>query len=113
MYAVLRISQMLGSPYVLVRVDFAFQGGFMKSNFKLLLLPAVLAIASFENLTSQETEDSTLRLGKDLEKSIKQTTTEGRRTFRFDTFGDEAFGATRFGCTKPSLVPDLAGSDRV
>jgi Di-haem oxidoreductase, putative peroxidase len=91
----------------------------MKSNFKLLLvgaLPAVLAIASFESLMSQESEDSTRGIDKDLEKSIRETISEGRRTFRFDTFGDEAFwgdtlrlhqaiAGTRFGGIGPGLSP--------
>ncbi len=91
----------------------------MKSNFKLLLvgaLPAVLAIAGFESLISQESEDSTRGIDKDLEKSIRDTTSEGRRTFRFDTFGDEAFwgdtlrlhqaiAGTRFGGIGPGLSP--------
>jgi hypothetical protein len=46
----------------------------MKSKLLLVgVLPALLAIASFKSLTSQETEDPTLRLDKDLEKHIKET----------------------------------------
>jgi cytochrome c len=92
----------------------------MKSKLLLFgVLPALLAIASFQNLTSQQTEDSTLALGKDLEKSIRETAAEGRQTFRFDTFGDEAFwGGTlhlhqaiagaRFGGVGTGLSPRQA-----
>ena len=37
---------------------------------------------------------------------------EGLRTFRFDTFGDEAFWGERFGCTRPSPAPSSAVSAR-
>jgi hypothetical protein len=89
----------------------------MKSKLLLVsVLPAVLAIASFENLTSQETEDSTLRLDKDFKKHIRETIKEGRQTFRFDTFGDEAFwggtirlhqaiAGSRFGGIGPGVSP--------
>jgi cytochrome c len=89
---------------------------------KLLLigvLPAILAIASFENLTSQESEDPSLRLDEDLKKSIRETAAEGRQTFRFDTFGDEAFwgdtlrlhqaiAGSRFGGVGPGVSPRQA-----
>jgi hypothetical protein len=92
----------------------------MKSKLLLVgVLPALLAIASFKSLTSQETEDPTLRLDKDLEKHIKETAAEGRQTFRFDTFGDEAFwgdtlqlhkaiAGARFGGIGPGLSPRQA-----
>ena len=92
----------------------------MKSKLLLVgIVPAILAIASFENLTSQETEDFTLRLDKDLKKHISETIKEGRQTFRFDTFGDEAFwggtirlhqsiAGTRFGGVGPGLSPRQA-----
>jgi hypothetical protein len=92
----------------------------MKSKLLLVgVLPALLAIASFESLTSQETEDPTFGLDKDLEKHINETPAEGRQTFRFDTFGDEAFwGGTlqlhkaiagaKFGGVGPGLSPRQA-----
>jgi Cytochrome c len=89
----------------------------MKS--KLLLtsaLPAILLIAGFENSTSQNGQESTLRLDQGFEQQIARTVVEGRRTFRFDTFGDEAFwggelglhkaiAGKQFGGTGPGLSP--------
>ena len=97
--------------------EVACQGDFRKSKLLLIgALPAVLAIASFESLNSQQTEDPTLRLGKDLEKSITETAGEGRQTFLFNTFGDESFcgdklhlhqaiAGARFGGIGPGLSP--------
>jgi len=93
------------------------KGRLLKS--KLLLasaLPAILLIAGFENWTSQNGEDSTLHLDKEFGEHIARTAVEGRRTFRFDTFGDEAFwggelrlhqaiAGTRFGGVGPGLSP--------
>jgi hypothetical protein len=104
----------------------------MKFSSKFLLLgalPAVLLVAGFENLTLHNGQESTidfdkelasmLRSHEELAEHIARAVFEGRRTFRFDTFGDEAFwgdalrlhqaiAGTRFGGVGPGLSPRQA-----
>jgi hypothetical protein len=94
----------------------------MKTSSKLLLvgvIPVVLLAAGFNNLTSQKSEEPMLRFDKELGEHIEQALVEGRHTFRFDTFGDEAFwgdalrlhqaiAGTRFGGIGPGLSPRTA-----
>jgi hypothetical protein len=91
----------------------------MKFSFKYLLLgvlPSVLLVAGFENLTLQNGQESTLNFDKDLASTLRpdkelaehivRAVVDGRRTFRFDTFGDEAF----WGGALAHYVRTLGGS---
>jgi hypothetical protein len=94
----------------------------MRPSSKLLpvsVLTLALLGAGFVNVTSQDSDESTLRFDKGLRERIERTITEGRRTFRFDTFGDEAFwggqlglhqtiAGTQFGGIGPGLSPRQA-----
>jgi len=45
---------------------------------------------------------STSPADRAIEANSDKMIAEGRHTFRYDTFGDEAFWATRCICTRPS-----------
>jgi hypothetical protein len=82
-------------------------------------LRAVLLLIGFENSISQNSGESSLLLDKGFAEHVARTIIEGRRTFRFDTFGDEAFwggqlglnqtiAGARFGGIGPGLSPRQA-----
>jgi hypothetical protein len=82
-------------------------------------LLAVLLLIGFENSISQNTDESPLLLDKGFAEHVARSIIEGRRTFRFDTFGDEAFWGdqlklnqtiegARFGGIGPGLSPRQA-----
>lgn len=45
-----------------------------------------------------------------IERHARQSLQAGRQTFRFDTFGDEAFWGTRCICIRRSKAPRSAAS---
>jgi hypothetical protein len=91
----------------------------MKASSKLLLfgaLPVVALVTGLENLPSRRGEKADVSFDKAFGEHVVQTIIEGRHTFRFDTFGDEAFwgdalrlhqtiAGTRFGGIGAGLSP--------
>jgi hypothetical protein len=92
----------------------------MKSKLFLVgSLSAILLLIGFENSISQNSGESSLLLDRGFAEHVARTIIEGRRTFRFDTFGDEAFwggqlglnqtiAGARFGGVGPGLSPRQA-----
>ena len=94
----------------------------MRTNSKYFLAVPVLAALAFlgySTARSDDAEQSVTKLDRQIAKHAQRTLVEGRHTFRFDTFGDEAFWGdtiklhqaiqgTRFGGVGPGVSPKTA-----
>ena len=94
----------------------------MRTNSKYFLAVPVLAALAFVGYStarSDDTKQSITKLDRQIAKHAQRTLIEGRQTFRFDTFGNEAFWGdtiklhqaiqgTRFGGVGPGVSPKTA-----
>jgi hypothetical protein len=82
-----------------------------------LTLSALIVSVSMAGVTAQPDDtNAALSQSRDDAQNTDSPLAEiqrGRSTFRFDTFGDEAFWVARCICTKPSPARIMAASDRV
>src|SRR5689334_18345332 len=72
----------------------------MKPHLKYLLavpVMAVLAVSSERMALSGDSSQATTKLDRQIGRDAQLTLDEGRRIFRFDTFGDEAFWGDTLG----------------
>jgi hypothetical protein len=94
----------------------------MRRHWKYILVAPALAALAFAvaaTAISRDDEQPVTKIDRSIDRQAQQTLAEGRRIFRFDTFGDEAFwgdtlklhqaiAGTRFGGVGPGVSPRTA-----